>query len=304
MKKKLLHLGTAALIAVVAACVLFAFISTGQLNESIDLGNRKIVLNYTSQVAARLHDRFEQVDISLAELRRDIESAGAMAGAALAQRLENYADIWRIDACGLLFEDGDTRLADGRPVYLENEISLRDVLSYSEELNLSRQIIDGEDMLTFAKPCHGVSDGRTISGVFAAMKMERLAQFLGDYGYGEGSFLVLTQANGDNIWKQGAEIPDATGNCFEDLKKLSVSRQDSILQMKTRMTVAMDGTIAYSRDGLEYYMAYVPLKVNYWYLLVSAASSSIDLTELSRQHFIISAVLVAVILTMGLAGLF
>ena len=73
--------------------------------------------------------------------------------------------------------------------------------------------------------------------------------------------------------------------------------------MKTRMSVSMDGTISYERDAQKYYMAYVPLGVNYWYLLVSARSDSIDLTELSQQHFFISAMLVAVILVMGLVGI-
>ena len=65
IKKSIFRFGKFLLIAVIAACMIFAFISTHQLNRSIDLGNRKIVLNYANQVAYRLHDMFERVDIGL-----------------------------------------------------------------------------------------------------------------------------------------------------------------------------------------------------------------------------------------------
>ena len=303
IKKSIVRFGKFLLIAVIAACMIFAFISTHQLNRSIDLGNRKIVLNYANQVAYRLHDMFERVDIGLGELSREVEERDFLTQEALLERLKAYEETWGMDASGLMYKDGRNLLAEGALVQFENEISLRDVLSYSERLNISRQSVDGVEMLVFAKPCQKELDGRTVSSIFTAIKLEKLEELLGEYGYGAESFLAVTQTTGDNIWKQGEDGANETTNCFEDLERLNVNQQDSVLQMKTRMSVAMDGTISYARDGQKYYMAYVPLGVNYWYLLVSARSDSIDLTELSQQHFFISALLVAVILVMGLVGL-
>lgn len=303
IKRKAFSFARAVLIIAVVGCVTFAFISTHQLNESIDLGNRRIVLNYASQIAARLHDRFQQIDLSLTELRKDIEGTKSLTADELKARMDTYSEIWSLNACGLLYDDGTTTLSDGTPVAFENEISLRDVLSYSEQLNITKQVIGGEEMLVLSKPCHNQLGNKTISGIFAATKTERLGAFLSDYGYGSGSFLALTQISGDNIWKQGDEGLSVTGNCFSDLERLAVNKKDSVLQMRTRMAVSMDGTISYEKHGQEYYMAYVPLKINYWYLLVSAQSDSIDLTELARQHFIISSLLIVVILVMGLLGI-
>lgn len=303
-KKSLLRFGKYILAAVILVCMIFAFANTYRLNHSIDEGNRKIILNYANQVAYRLHDMFERVDISLNDLSSKFEeTSGYLTQEELLEQLKHYDETWSMDASGLMYENGETRLSDGAPVLLESEISLRDVLSYSEKLNISRQNIDGTDMLVFAKPCRTQVGGQTVSGVFTAVKLERLEEFLGDYGYGAGSFLAVTQSDGNNIWRQGEDLPYGTGNCLLDLEQMDVSRQDSVLQMKTRMSVSMDGTIAYERDAQKYYMAYVPLGVNYWYLLVSARSDSIDLTELSQQHFFISALLVAVILVMGLIGI-
>lgn len=303
LKRKAVLFVRVVLIIVVVASVLFAFISTHQLNKSIDLGNRKIVLNYASQIAARLHDRFRQVDLSLAELRKDIEEEESITAENLQEKMDSYSEIWSLDACGFLYDDGSTVLADDTPVVFESEISLRDVLSYSEQLNITKQLIGNDEMLVLSKPCRNQIGQRKISGIFAAIKIERLGEFMNDYEYGADSFLALTQINGNNIWKQGEDSLSGTGNCFSDLEKLSVNQKDSVLQMKTRMTVAMDGTISYEKKGQEYYMAYVPLKINYWYLLVSAQSNSIDLTELARQHFIISSLLIGVILVMGLFGI-
>lgn len=303
-KKSLLRFGKYILAAVILACMIFAFANTYRLNHSIDEGNRKIILNYTNQVAYRLHDMFERVDISLNELSSKFEeTSGCLTQEELLEQLKHYDETWSMDASGLMYENGENCLSDGAPVLLESEISLRDVLSYSEKLNISRQNIYGKDMLVFAKPCRTQVGGQTVSGIFTAVKLERLEAFLGDYGYGAGSFLAVTQSDGNNIWRQGEDLPYGTGNCLLDLEQMDVSRQDSVLQMKTRMSVSMDGTISYERDAQKYYMAYVPLGVNYWYLLVSARSDSIDLTELSQQHFFISAMLVAVILVMGLVGI-
>ncbi|MCB6201632.1 hybrid sensor histidine kinase/response regulator [Extibacter muris] len=303
-KKSLLRFGKYILAAVVLVCMIFAFVNTHRLNRSIDEGNRKIILNYTNQVAYRLHDMFERVDISLNELSSELEKTDDyLTQEELLEQLKHYDETWSMDASGLMYENGENRLSDGTPVLLESEISLQDVLSYSEQLNISRQNINGEVMLVFAKPCRTQVGGQMVSGIFTAIKLERLEEFLGDYGYGEGSFLAVAQSDGNNIWRQGEELPYGTGNCLLDLEQMDVSRQDSVLQMKTRMSVAMDGTISYERDAQKYYMAYVPLSVNYWYLLVSARSDSIDLTELSQQHFLISALLVAAILVMGLIGI-
>lgn len=303
-KNTLLRFGKYILIAVVLVCMIFAFANTHRLNRSIDGGNRKIILNYANQVAYRLHDMFERVDISLNELSGEFEEADDyLTQEELLEQLKHYDETWGMDASGLMYESGENCLSTGAPVLLESEISLRDVLSYSEQLNISRQNMDGKDMLVFAKPCRTQVGGQTLSGVFTAIKLERLEEFLGDYGYGAGSFLAVTQSDGKNIWRQGEDLPYGTGNCFLDLGQMDVSQQDTVLQMKTRMSVAMDGTISYERDAQKYYMAYVPLDVNYWYLLVSARSDSIDLTELSQQHFFISALLVAVILVMGLIGI-
>lgn len=303
-KKSLLRFGKYILAAVVLVCMIFAFSNTHRLNRSIDRGNRKIILNYANQVANRLHDMFERVDISLNELSSELEETdNCLTQDELLEQLKHYGETWSMDVSGLMYENGENCLSDGAPVLLENEISLRDVLSYSEQLNISRQNIDGRDMLVFAKPCRTQVDGQMASGVFTAINLERLEEFLGDYGYGAGSFLAVTQSDGNNIWRQGEDLPYGTGNCLLDLEQMDVSRQDSVLQMKTRMSVAMDGTISYERNAQKYYMAYVPLDVNYWYLLVSARSDSIDLTELSQQHFFISALLMAVILVMGLIGI-
>ena len=302
-KTTMLRFGRAILITAIAVCMIFALISTRQLNKSIDRGNRRIILNYANQIAYRLHDMFERVDISLAELSSEFEALEPVTQEILLKRLEDYDRTWGMDISGLMYDSGLNCLRDGTQVLFENEISLRDVLSYSEQLNISRQTIAGEEMLVFAKPCRKQVGEQTVSGVFVALRLEQLEKFLGDYGYGAGSFLAVTQTTGDNIWKQGEDTADGTGNCFLDLERLDVSQQDSVLQMRTRMSVAMDGTISYARDSQKYYMAYVPLGVNYWYLLVSVRSDSIDLTELSQQHFFISALLVAVILVMGLAGI-
>ena len=302
-KRSVLRFVKYILITVVMVCIAFAFFSTRQLNQSIDLGNRKIVLNYANQVAGRLHDMFERVDISLGELSGQFEQMDFLTQETLLTYLKDYDETWGMDTSGFMYENGQNYLLDGSPVLFENEISLRDVLSYSEQLNISRQSIGGQEMLVFAKPCKKQVGSHTVSGIFATIKLDQLKEFLGDYGYGAGSFLAVTQTNGDNIWKQGEDAAGGLTNCFRDLEQLDVSRQDSVLQMETRMSVAMDGTISYARGGQKYYMAYVPLDVNYWYLLVSARSDSIDLTELSQQHFLISTLLVAVILVMGLVGI-
>lgn len=302
-KRNMLRLAKVTLIMFVLVCITFAFISTQRLNRSIDQGNRKIILNYANQVAYRLYDMFERVDVSLGELSTELEERDFLTQEMLLERLKHYDSTWDMDVSGLMYDDGQNRIEDGSLVQFENEISLRDVLSYSEKLNISKQMIAGEEMLVFAKPCRKQMDGQTISGIFASIKIERLKEFLGEYGYGAGSFLAVTQNSGDNIWKQGEDAGKETTNCFEDLEKLRVNQKDSVLQMKTRMSVDMDGTISYERDAQKYYMAYVPLNINYWYLLVSARSDSIDLTELSQQHFRISALLLAVIFVMGVAGL-
>lgn len=303
IKKSIFRLGKILLIAAIVVCMGFAFISTHQLNQSIDLGNRKIVLNYANQVAYRLHDMFERMDVSLGEVSGEFVEMDDMSQENLMKRLAGYNETWEMDTSGVMYESGLNCLWDGTPVIFENEISLRDVLSYSEQLNISRQTIAGEDMLVIAKPCKKQVGNEQLSGIFAAIRLERLDEFLGEYGYGAGSFLVVTQTTGDNIWKQGEDGSKKATNCFEDLERFDVSQQDSVLQMKTRMNVAMDGTISYDRDGQKHYLAYVPLGVNYWYLLISVRSDSIDLTELAQQHFLISALLVAVIFVMGLIGL-
>lgn len=76
-KNSLLRFGKYILTAVVLVCMIFAFANTHRLNRSIDGGNRKIILNYANQVAYRLHDMFERVDISLNELSGEFEETDA-----------------------------------------------------------------------------------------------------------------------------------------------------------------------------------------------------------------------------------
>lgn len=286
---------------IVVSCLLFELISTYWLSSQIEQSNRKIMLNYANQTASRLKDTFNKIDASLEEIKEDLAENQAADLETCLQALQKYNRIWETEVSGVILEDGRSLLSDGRYMAFENEIRLNDVMAYSDQLNLTYQTIDKSEFLVFAKPFQVQMGSEAVTGIFSTLSLKELASMLGEYGYSHSSFLALVRQDGNNIYKQG-EAEGLKTNCFEDLSALQIHKGDSVAQMKNRMKVSMDGTLIYTKEGQELYLAYVPLNVNYWYLLIGTRTEAIDYTALSRLYYTTSGVLAAAVIVMGLFG--
>ena len=261
-----IRVGYLLILVIVLFTLCFELFNIYRLSSQIDRNIRKSIVNYASQTASRMTDRFEVRNRSLEALKFDIRNLETADRRSLLASLQNHDRLWGTVTSGVVFSDGENLLSDGTSMAFENDLDLYGVEHYSSKMSITKQTLNGESVLVFAKPCDRVSGSRTIAAVFSVISMKDLTKSLGEYDYNDASLTVVLN-NGDVVYRQNSE-PDIPGmNCFDDLSGMKLSWSDSIEQMKNRMKVSMDGTLAYTKGDEERYLAYIPLRVNYWYLI-------------------------------------
>lgn len=297
-----IRVGYLLILVIVLFTLCFELFNIYRLSSQIDRNIRKSIVNYASQTASRMTDRFEVRNRSLEALKFDIRNLETADRRSLLASLQNHDRLWGTVTSGVVFSDGENLLSDGTSMAFENDLDLYGVEHYSSKMSITKQTLNGESVLVFAKPCDRVSGSRTIAAVFSVISMKDLAKSLGEYDYNDASLTVVLN-NGDVVYRQNSE-PDIPGmNCFDDLSGMKLSWSDSIEQMKNRMKVSMDGTLAYTKGDEERYLAYIPLRVNYWYLIVVTKAKSIDYTVLTQQYYLISGILVMAILIVSFVAM-
>ena len=297
-----IRIGYLLILVIVLFTLGFELFNIYRLSSQIDRNIRNSIVNYASQTASRMTDRFESRNRSLEALKFDIENRDVSDRQSLLASLQNHNRLWGAVASGVIFRDGGTLLSDGTSVIFENDLDLYGVEHYSSKLSITKQTVNGESVLVFAKPCDRKFGDRAIAAVFSAIDMKSLAKSLGEYDYHDAS-LAVVRNNGDVVYKQNSEPGILGVNCFDDLRAMTLGWPDSVEQMKNRMKVSMNGTLAYTKDKEERYLAYIPLKVNYWYLIVVTKAKSIDYTALTQQYYVISGILVMAILIVSFVAM-
>ncbi len=282
--------------------LVYTIVNVSSLNASTDESNRRLVLNYASQTAERVHDYFARVNTNLQEMQAVCEDMKYITDDSLMQLLKEYTGIWELDAAGFLYDEGAGVTLRGDRFKVDTQTLLYDVLTYSQKLALTRVDIGGYPMLMFARPYRTTVQGRRVDGLLVAVRLDKMEAFLGNLSYAKESYLSLVHQTGEMIWRRFTQ--DDSGDYFEALSRMQLSPEDSVAQVIARMQVNKDGTTRFFRDGEEYYAAYVPLKLNYWYVVLTMPADTIDLTILARRHTqnatLLGSAFLCVLITWGL----